>query len=322
MIATNRLFEAGAALSWLTEEVEVGDTSYPAGTLLVEGVDAGKVETVARELGLKGVELSKRLNAGRLRLRAPRVGLYQPWTASMDEGWTRWLLEQYEFEYTTLHNEDVRKGGLRQRLDAIVLPADRGKRQVMQGNRSKSTPEEYKGGIGEEGLQALQDFVRAGGTLILMHQGTEVALESWPLPVKNVLKGVSRTEFSCPGSLLEIQLDIRHPVAYGMPEKATALFSNSPAFDLAPSFGYTDLKVIARYPANSPLQSGWIRGDSHIHNRIAAAEVGFEKGRIILLGFRPQFRAQPHNTFKLLFNALHYSAAQPPALDPALSGGR
>ena len=322
VIATNRLLQSRSDVFWLTEGFENEDRNYQPGTLLVQGASPDQMRRLSESLGLRVHQAGAPVQSGRMRLNPPRVGLYQPWTASMDEGWTRWLLEQYEFEYTTLHNEDVRKGGLRQRLDAIVLPADRGKRQVMQGNRSKTTPEEYRGGIGEEGLQALQDFVRQGGTLILMHQGTEVALESWPLPVKNVLKGVSRSEFSCPGSLLEIQLDTRHPVAFGMPEKATAVFSNSPAFDLAPSFGYTDLKVIARYPANSPLQSGWIRGDSHIHNRIAAAEVGYEEGRIILLGFRPQFRAQPHNTFKLLFNALHYSAAQPSALDPALSGSR
>ncbi len=321
VIATNRLLQAQADVSWLTEEVEEDGRKHAAGTLFVEGADPDQMRRLSESLGLRIHQANAPVPLKRMRLNPPRVGLYQPWTASMDEGWTRWLLEQYEFEYITLHNEDVRKGDLRGKLDAIVLPADRGKRQVMQGNRSKLTPEEYRGGIGDKGLAALQGFVRQGGTLVLMHQGTEVALESWPLPVKNVLKGVSRSEFSCPGSLLEIQIDNRHPVAFGMPEKATAVFSNSPAFDLAPSFGYTDLQVIARYPANNPLQSGWIRGDSHLHNRIAAAEVGYEKGRIILIGFRPQFRAQPHNTFKLLFNALHYSAAHSMAHDPSLSGG-
>jgi len=105
-------------------------------------------------------------------------------------------------------------------------------------------------------------------------------------------------------------VDTNHPVAYGMRPESIALFSNSPAFDLAPGFSYTDVKVIARYPATNPLESGWIRGEEHLFNRIAAAEVGYEKGRIVLIGFRAQFRAQPHNTFKLLFNALHYAAAE------------
>jgi len=145
---------------------------------------------------------------------------------------------------------------------------------------------------------------------VLLDDSTQLALESWAVPVRDSLKDIKRDDFSCPGSLLKILVDPSHPVAYGMPPEATAVFSNGPAFDLAPGFSYTDVKVIARYPATNPLQSGWIRGDSYLHNRIAAAEVGYEKGRIILLGFGAKFRAQPHNTFKLFFNSLHYAAAE------------
>jgi hypothetical protein len=109
--------------------------------------------------------------------------------------------------------------------------------------------------------------------------------------------------------LLKIQVDTAHPVAYGMREEATAVFGNSAAFDVAPGFSYTDVKVIARYPSTNPLQSGWINGDQHLHQRIAAAEVRYDRGKIVLFGFRPQFRAQPHNTFKFLFNAIHYAGA-------------
>ncbi len=310
VIATNRLLKAGAEVSWLKEAVEVGGQGYPAGTLLVRRVSAEQVESLASELGLAGEELSTAVGSARLRLRTPRVGLYQPWMASMDEGWIRWLLEEYEFEYETLHNADIQAGTLGEKFDVIILPSDRNKKQILEGNQRKWTPEEYKGGIGTEGLEALREFVRGGGTLVAMDRSAELVLDSWPLPVKNVLKGVKRSEFSCPGSLLRILVDARHPIAYGMPEEATAYFSNGPAFDMAPSFSYTDVKVIARYPSTNPLQSGWIRGDEHLHNRIAAAEVRYEKGRVLLLGFRPHFRAQPHNTFKLLFNALHYAAAR------------
>jgi trehalose utilization protein len=128
--------------------------------------------------------------------------------------------------------------------------------------------------------------------------------------VKDVLEGVSRSQFSCPGSLLRILVDPNHPVAYGMPGDATALFEDNSAFEPAPGFSYTNLKVIARYPGDEVLQSGWMRGEEYLRNRIAAAEVTYRKGRVLLFGFRPQFRAQPHNTFKLLFNAIHYSAAE------------
>ncbi|MGH9863502.1 MAG: M14 family zinc carboxypeptidase [Candidatus Acidiferrales bacterium] len=313
-ILTNRLLKAGAEVSWLAQKVDVkGGWTYPPGSLYVRNISAEKLRPLVLELGLGGEEVKQddrsADQAAQFRLRLPRVGLYQPWTASMDEGWTRWLLEQYEFPYTTLHNADIKAGKLGEKFDVIVFPGDRDKKQILEGNSRKWTPEEYKGGIGEDGLKALQAFVRAGGTLVLLGESTELALESWPMPIKNALKGVKRSDFACPGSLLRIFVDQNHPVAYGMPPEATAMFGNDPAFDLAPGFSYTDVKVIARYPAGNPLQSGWIRGDEYLSNRIAAAEVAYEKGRIILIGFGAQFRAQPHNTFKLLFNSLHYAAA-------------
>ncbi|MFQ5778529.1 MAG: hypothetical protein ACE5IP_11050, partial [Terriglobia bacterium] len=315
VILINRLLKAGADVSWLTDELELqSGRRYPAGSLYVTNTSADKLRPMMLELGLRGEEgtqFDEALStAKRLRLRAPRVGLYQPWTASMDEGWNRWLLEQYEFDYTTLHNQDIKAGKLGEKFDVIILPGDRDKKQILEGNKFKWTLEEYKGGIGEDGLEVLRQFVRRGGTLVLLDESAQLALDSWAVPIKNVLQGVKRSEFACPGSLLRIQVDTNHPVAYGMPAEASAVFVNSPAFDLAPGFSYTDVKVIARYPGTNPLQSGWIRGPEHLHNRIAAAEVRYEKGRIILLGFRAQFRAQPHNTFKLLFNALHYAAAE------------
>jgi len=310
VIATNRLLKAGAEVYWLTEEVTLDTTTYPVGTLLVRGQNLGtQVETLAKELGLVAAAVVQPVSAKALRLRAPRVGLYQPWTGSMDEGWTRWLLEHYEVLYTTLRNDDIKAGKLGQQFDVIIFPGDRNKRAIVEGDQRKWTRAEYKGGIGEEGVEALREFVRAGGTLLLLDSSTELGLETMVLPVKNVLKGVRGEQFACPGSLLRILADNRHPIAYGMPAEASAVFLNSPAFDLAPGFSYTDVRVIARYPSTNPLQSGWIRGPEYLQDRIAAAEVTYEKGRVVLLGFRAQFRAQPHGTFKLLFNTLHYAAA-------------
>jgi len=321
-ILANRLLKDGAEVSWLTAKTKVGSRGwdYPAGSLYVRNVAADKLRALVAEFGLGGEEATRADESavrGKLtRLRAPRVGLYQPWTASMDEGWTRWLLEQYEFPYTTLHNADIKAGpegsGLGEKFDVIIFPGDRDKKAIVEGNTRKWTPEQYKGGIGEEGVKALEQFVRGGGTLVLLDGSAELALESWAVPVKNVLKGVKSDDFACPGSLLKVLVDTNHPVAYGMRPESSAMFSGSPAFDLAPGFSYTDVKVIARYPATNPLQSGWIRGEENLFNRIAAAEVRYDKGRIILIGFRAQFRAQPHNTFKLLFNALHYAAAGKP----------
>jgi len=308
--AMNRLLRAGAEIEWFTEAVELGGVVYPAGTLYVRGAGAARVEPLVRELGLEGEEVQKPLAVPAIRLREPRVGLYQPWTASMDEGWTRWLLQQYEFRATPLHDADIRAGKLREHWDAIILPGDRGNKSILEGRTSTEVPSEYRGGIGGDGRAALRDFVSDGGTLITMGDSTEFVLLSFELPLQNALKGLKRAEFSCPGSLLRILVDNNQPLAYGMRPEGTASFSDDAAFETAPGFSYTDLKVLARYPADNPLQSGWLRGAEHLRNRIAAAEVRYKKGRVVVIGFRPQFRAQPDNTFKLLFNAIHYSAAR------------
>ena len=308
--ATNRLLRAGAEVSWVAADADATPGRYPAGTIHVKGVDAVRMESLSDELGLQAEELQAPLSAETIRLREPRVAIYQPWTASMDEGWTRWLLQKYEFRATTLHDADIRAGRLSEYWDAIILPGDRGNKSIVEGHASTAVPAEYRGGIGDRGRQALRAFVSEGGTLITMGGSTEFALLSFELPLQNALKDLKRPEFSCPGSLLRILVDNRHPIAYGMASEGTASFSDDAAFASAPGFSYTDLKVIARYPADNPLQSGWLRGPEHLQNRIAAAEVLYRKGRVVLIGFRPQFRAQPDNTFKLLFNAIHYSAAR------------
>jgi Zinc carboxypeptidase len=313
VIATNRLLKSGAEVLWLTDETDLGGQVFPPGSLWVKqpaGPDSELRGTI-EELGLRAVALDESPPGRTLRLVPPRVALYEPWTASIDEGWTRWLLEQYEFAFTPIHDADVQSGRLRELWDVIILPGDRGDERLVRGNDWESTPPEFRGGLGDKGTEALRDFVSGGGTLIAMGDSTGFAVRAFALPVKNVLEGVSRARFSCPGSLLKILVDRHHPVAYGMPGEATAVFENNSAFEPTPGFSYTNLRVIARYPGADVLESGWMRGEELLRDRIAAAEITYRKGRVVLIGFRPQFRAQPHNTFKLLFNAILYGGAQP-----------
>jgi hypothetical protein len=213
---------------------------------------------------------------------------------------------------TLVHDADIREGALHDKWDVLILPGDRSEKSIVSGHESKSVPEEYRGGIGEKGRAVIRKFVADGGTLVAMGSSTDFALRSFELPVKNVLEGVKAAEFSCPGSFLRVHVDNRNPIAYGMPDEATAVFKGNGVFEPVPEFSYTSLKVVARYPGTNPLQSGWIRGAEHLYNRIAAAEVGYKKGRVVLIGFRPQHRAQSHNTFKLLFNSIHLSGARHP----------
>ena len=294
----NRVWKAGG---------EVGRVED--GAIWTSGVAEDRLREWVRELGLQARSLDEPPASLEPR-RQPRVALYRPWTASMDEGWTRWLLERYELAFSPAWNQDLQQADLRALWDVIVLPGDRSHSSLTAGSTSKSTPKEFRGGLGEKGRKAIREFVSEGGTLVVWGDAVSFAMRTFELPLRNALRPLSRREFSGPGSYLRLQVDTSHPVAHGMPAEATAVFKNDVAFEPLPEFGYTSLRVIARYPGDEILESGWMRGERHLAHRIAAAEVGYKKGRVILFGFRPQFRAQPDNTFKLVFNAIQTSGAR------------
>jgi hypothetical protein len=239
------------------------------------------------------------------RVKAPRVGLYHAWGGNMDEGWTRWILEQFEFPYASVFDRDVRAGNLHARFDVILLP-DATYDQMLNGLAPGSMPDAYTGGMTAHGVANLLEFTAGGGTLVAMDRAAELPLNSFQLPVQNVTASTRETDFFVPGSLLRIRIDPRNPVAYGMPEQAAAFFRNSPAFTLVrPEAG----QVVASYPDRDLLMSGWMLGEPVLATRAAVLEVPVGKGRVVLLGFGTQHRGQPHGTFKLLFNAILLGAS-------------
>ena len=254
-----------------------------------------------------------------------RVALYKNYLPSMDEGWTRWMFDQYRFPYTSLRDAEAREGNLKAKYDAIIipdqsvyalvngLPGDSGRpeRNVPTPGEERITgvyPAEYAGGLGEAGVKAMREFIEAGGTLITLNNASNFAIERLGAPVRNVLKGVGARDFYCPGSILRANLDSTSPLAFGLEKESIAWFENSPAFEITdPSAA----KAIARYPeSENPLLSGWILGDKLIRGRAAIVEAKIGKGRAILFGFRPQYRAQSLATFPLLFNALLTSKSE------------
>ena len=297
-IAVNRLLRAGHDVAWA-----------PGGDFFVRaqaGV-AAQLEEWSRQLGVD-VLAAASAPEGLRRLRQPRLGLYRGWIGGMDEGWTRWLLEQYEFPYTPVRPSDVKAGKLRDRFDAILFP-DQPKASLIKGVEYEWVRPEYRGGMGQEGIAALKEFVRSGGTLLALGGATLLPVEEFPLPLKNALKDLRPGQFSCPGSILRVFVDNQVPAGYGMPEEASAVFYNNVAFEPAPALGDATVRAIARYPASGLLRSGWIEGEPLLADRIAAAEVRLGQGRIFLYGFAVQMRAQPHGTFKLLFNGIHAAGA-------------
>jgi hypothetical protein len=234
---------------------------------------------------------------------AKRIGLYKPWTASMDEGWTEWLFDQYNFPYKTITNAEVRAGDLASRFDVIVFASD-GARTIMEGWTSGQVPPRYEGGIGDAGVRALDAFARSGGTLVFVNQSASFAIDSLHLPVKNVVAGLPSKEYFASGSILEVITDTTHPVMAGMPERAKVFVDRSPVFTTTEGF---EGAALAKYaPAGSPLLSGYLLGEKYIQGYAAALDVKRGNGHVVLIGFRPQWRGQPYGTFRVLLNAALY----------------
>ena len=242
-----------------------------------------------------------------------RRAIYRSHSPSMDEGWTRWVLENQArcLYHTVVRDAQLREGNLRPRFDTIIIP-DQAPRTILNGYRSGSMPPELTGGIGEQGVKALRQFVEEGGTLVLLNRASDFAIEQFKLPLRDVVAGLPRSDFYVPGSILRIEVDTKHPIAKGMPQESIAWAEESPAFEVVGSKEAGEVlpaqvRIIASYPKDKdPLLSGWLLGADRIKGKAALVEVMIGKGRMILFGFRPQYRAQSMATYPLFFNAISF----------------
>ncbi|MEO6119632.1 MAG: M14 family metallopeptidase [Terriglobales bacterium] len=262
------------------------------------------------------------LPPGAVPLRPVRVGLYKGFTASMDEGWTRWVLEQYGFNPQSVDNKAMKAGNLNANYEAIIL-ADVDKDLILDGRARREgyyteLPPEYAGGIGKEGVAALKEFVQKGGSLITLVSSSELVIDEFNLPVRNALTRagtqtpLAREDFSVPGSLLRIHLDPKSPVNFGMPTETAAFVSETLAFQTSSGAADVERNVLAWYPEDEQdiLLSGWIKGAERLERKAAAVSFKVGKGKIVMFGFRVQHRAQTEGTFKMLFNAIRWAGME------------
>jgi len=318
----NRLFKANIPVRVISSRDRWKDIigmEVPCGSLFIS--DVNKVASATQELleGISAVltgiqQQYPDVEPALTDMSPPRLGLYQPWTASIDEGWTRLVLDNFEFDYTSVHNAEIRAGNLKERYNCLILPS-LSSGSIIKGRAVDTTEPQYVGGIGPEGIVTLQDFVQDGGTLICVDRSCNLPIEHFNVPVRNILSGKSSKDFYCPGSILRISVDQKHPVGYGCPQWISGYFARSQAFELIEESKKEDkdprspgarfpARVVARYSDTILLESGWIRGKELISDKPAIVEVQYGSGKIILLGFRVQHRGQPHGTFRLLFNAI------------------
>lgn len=267
-------------------------------TLVITGGDRASIEAAAVSHNV--TFRSANANNG-VTLKSKRVGLYRPWLASIDEGWTRWLLENYQFDLVALRDQDMRNGKLDRRIDVLIIP-DMRPNSIVNGNAPGTVPDAYTGGIGPEGIESIRQFVHGGGTLVAFNGSSMFAIDELQLPVKNVVNGVPSKEFFCSGSLLSVQAAGDHPVLTGMPAAFDVMFERSPVFEISDA---GKAKALASYPSDrNPLDSGFLLGDQKLRGKAALVDVTYGKGHVVLFGFRPQWRGQSRGTYKLIFNSI------------------
>jgi hypothetical protein len=309
--ALNRLLEKGVAV----RRVDRPAGGLRPGDFVVAGAPAATLAEVAKETGVDFAALSGDVSEATHEVKRLRVGMYQRYQGgNMDEGWTRWLLERFAFPYTSLFDAEIKKGGLNESFDVIILPNDStrtitGEREPSAGqgssgrSRAESYPPEYRSGIGEEGVKALDEFVEQGGALLTLGEASNFAIEKLRLDVRNVVQNAS--ELWCPGSTLRVKFDNTHPLAYGMPEEGLAVYvAGNPAFEVIPSLRNASYETPVRYVERDLLESGWLLGEETLANKAAMVAAAKGQGRVVMIGFRAQHRSQTHGTFKLVFNAL------------------
>jgi hypothetical protein len=315
-VLANRALAGGGDVRRATAAFSAAGRNFEPGTFLVRGLERLTAESLARAHGVRVFAMDQAPAVATVAVAKPRLGLYKPWVANMDEGWTRWLLEQHEFPHRTLTDADVRRGRLRGELDVIVLP-DAGVRSLLDGHLRGSVPPEFTGGLGLAGASALEEFVREGGTLVALDSASDLPLDLFGLAVRNALKGVPRSDYYSPGGLLRVVFDPKEPLAWGLPADGVAFVENGPAFEEetlddeegeeTPALAPTDHpkpRFAARFAEKDVLYSGWLLGEAKIAGKGAVVDAPHGHGRVVLIGFRSQFRAQPYGTFKVLFNAL------------------
>jgi hypothetical protein len=325
-IAVNRLLAAGEAVSELRAPLTVDGRTYPPGTFYVRarGSTRRAVEAAAMDLGVHFDGVRRGVAPNARALRPARVGLWDQYGGSMDAGWARWILEQFEFPFERVFPQALDAGGLNAKYDVLVF-VDGGIPATGDGGGGRGgappptdIPAEYQSHVGrvtaERTIPQLRAFIQGGGTVIAIGGSATNLARQLDLPVTDHLvengQPLPRTRFYTPGSVLAARFDVNQPIAYGLAEVTHVFFDDSPVFRLAPGADTSAVRRVGWFDSATPLRSGWSWGQRYLENGLAAVEVSLGKGRVVLFGPEVLKRAQPHPTFKLLFNGIYASASR------------
>ena len=335
-LATNRLLKDNEEVYWIKQPFSANGKSYPVGTIYIpaKNTTQTKLEKLA-SLGLNFEATTTKPSGELFKLRPLRVGLWDRYGGSMPSGWTRWILEQYECPFTVVYPNTLDAGDLASKFDVLIfvagaIPALRAERPTaVEGDvggfgrmpNPQEIPEEFRGWIGsvtaDKTVPQLKAFLEAGGAILTIGTSTNLGYHAG-LPMANALmekvgeteRALPRDKFYVPGSILRVQIDNTNPLAYGMPDKVDVFFDNSPVFRLKPEAALRGVKPVAWFDSDKPLRSGWAWGQKYLQDGVAVVEAPVGKGKLFLFGPEIAFRAQPHGTFKFLFNGIYYGRAE------------
>jgi hypothetical protein len=327
-IAVNDLLQAGAKVYRLTE----GTATEPAGTFYVAYSAQAKpvLENAAKNLGVSSTTAVKKPSAIKP-IEAARIALWDQYGGSMPSGWTRWMFEQYHFPFKVVYPQEFDAGDLKSKFDVIILvggavppPAREGGNfggGGGRGGRTESVPNEFKTWTGrltvEKTVPLLKTFLEAGGTIVTIGTSANLAYDLG-LPVHNALVDVvdgkevpfSGDKFYIPGTILRASVDTNQPANYGMENEVDVMFDSSPAFKLDADAASKGVKPLLWFNTDKPLRSGWAWGQQYLKDDVAAFSAQVGAGTLYSFGPEITFRAQPHGTFKLLFNELYVKGNQ------------
>ena len=319
------LLKDKAKISRAKEKIEFKGLSAAAGSFIVKNSPQVQetLPGLLEKWHLQGFALEDAASVPKFTLKNPRIGLYQSWRDNMDEGWTRYVFDDLGIPFTTLHNSDFKapkkeKLNLKAKYDVIVFASENA--EIIKTGKIDpnspwaryftSMPPEYEGGIEKEGIEALKAFVEEGGILITLNEACELAFKEFEVPARNALEKIDRSKFFCPTSVLRLDVDTASPVGYGLPNSTPAMFSDSLAIETwIPPSSEWDRKVVASFPEDNVLLSGWLLGEDIIASKAAVVDAQHKKGHIIMIGVACQMRAQSHGAYKFLLNGLLYPEA-------------
>lgn len=309
----------GMEVSRTTEPISRNDKTYPVGSFLIK---RGKgSEDLVNQLDVSPAFLTESTPPPSEKLKLPRIALVESWFSAMDAGWARFLFDTYHLPYTVLRPKDLQETSLSDKFDVVIL-TDENKSVLMDGKYgSEGTftvsryPPEHTKGMEKKGLENLLQFINNGGLVLswgrsvdlftgMLSIGDGATKQEFQLPLRNIGNELLKKGLEVPGSALRMKLREDHPLTYGMPAEVAVFHRGSPVFSTSIPYFDMDRRVIASFPEDQILISGYALNESLLAQTAAMVWIRKGKGQLVVYGFSPHHRGQTPATYKLLWNAI------------------